>query len=372
MAGDFVHSVNNIFDKADQSNITAAVVFNEILSYIDSHGHMDFAGYGTGSSQTGTTPPSGWINWDYTTDPPPFGDNSWFIVNATSASASMNGTGDQQWQMKIQTTLSSGFDDPSGNDYGYEGNTYTTCIRASSEGGWSSSTLDFAPTSGSEASDNYRVYAGQNESVRIDVVGDNDTIFWRGNAGDSVNHYYTRQCYIGMLTRRFSDVANPFFMMCGCIYDGYSNTIADLRKNSAYAADGYRQWAPERVFKWPTYSISVKDGIRRLTGSNDNYYAKRYPSEYGRTTYYPYSSTPTGGSLSGMERIWHKIPVRQNRPPADFSVLGEMNLLVDTDTSEVYNAYDAGPYIQIVPDYATYGGVGMRYPSAVEVPATLW
>jgi hypothetical protein len=323
---------------------------------------MDFAGYGTGSSQTGTTPPSGWIDWDYTTDPPPFSDNSWFVFNATNASAAMNGDGSQQWQAKIQFTLSSGFDDCSGTDYGFEGNTYTTCIRASSEGGWNSGTLDFAPTSGSEASDNYRLYAGQSESFRMDVIGDDDTIFWRGNAGDSVDHYETRQCYLGMLTRRFYGVTNPFFMMCGCIYDGSSTTTRDIFKNSANTGASYYQWAPEREFGWPCYSIDQNDGVRKLDNWWNHRYAKRWISEHARTTTYKYSN----------ERLWHRIPVRHQVHPYNWTPLGELRFLIDTDTGGVYSAYDLEPYIQIVPDYATYGGVGMRYPPASEVPAALW
>jgi hypothetical protein len=371
MSGEFVYSVNNIFDKADQSNVTAAVAFYEILKYIDSHSYMDFVGYGTGSTQTGIIPPLSWTDWDYTVDPPPFSDNSWFVFNATNASKGLDGTGDQQWQAKIQFTLASAFDDASGADYEWEGETYTTCIRVSADGGWNSGTRDFVPSTNSEPSNNYRLYAGQDESFRIDIIGDDDTIFWRGNAGDAVDHYNTRQCYLGMVVRRDDVVTNPFFMMCGCIYDGYSDTIDDLKRNSCYQADGYRQWAAEREFRWPTYSLSQRECISTPDNGiihkiEEHYYCKRYPGEYNNVIWYR-------GDLSvNTEFIWSKIPIREQHWPVDFSIIGELRFLVDTTYQQVYNADDPEPYIEIVPDRATYGGVGMRYPPASEVPAAMW
>lgn len=69
--------------------------------------------------------------------------NAWFIIESIGSPTS------PQWQAKIQwTNNTTGFADPSGVDYGFEGQTYKVLIRFAPNGGWNlaDTNPDFNPT----------------------------------------------------------------------------------------------------------------------------------------------------------------------------------------------------------------------------------
>jgi hypothetical protein len=368
MSGDLVYSVNNQYARyqGGGETIGVAIVFTEFLKYFNSHSNFDFAGYGTGSSQTGTTPPSSWRTWEYRSDSVPFGDNSWFVVNATSASKGMDGSGDYQWQAKFQVTQSSSFDDCSGSDYGFEGDTYTLCCRSSADGGWNSGTCDFSPASGADASDNYRVCAGDTVDTIIDIVGDDDTVFWRTMVSEgawSVNDY-CKQGYLGIYRRRSSHITKPFFMMVGASYHGYAGEGTDGSRNAANESTTGYNWLPQKAFDWPTYSLA-SDGTTKITSHWKGF---RYAWTYWRSTEYRY----------GDYKLFWRIPIREYESPNDYNYLGELSLLIQTDhtigRSTVIDIDDSdisesGCYLQFCDSVGEWTGVAMKYPSGVN---NLW
>lgn len=258
MSGLFTHRVNRYWDKS-QANISAAVFFWEWLNYIDDHVGMTWIAYGTGKTQTGTTPPAGWISWDPTVDAVPWGDNSWVVFEATNADPQLDGGGGMPWQMKLQVTHATGFDDcnVADTDYGLEAKTYIVGGRVCPVGGWDSTPLDFNPAGGEEASDNFYIYGytsggyGQNEYFNLEIVGDDDTIFWIGSAHDGSTDQRTqsRGGYVGMIQRRSSSITYPFYYTAGHIADYASGSIN--RKTSVTNAN----WLYGDDYHWPNYSL---------------------------------------------------------------------------------------------------------------------
>lgn len=369
MSGDLIYRVNTLCPSYNSSDwaddITPAIIFAEFLTFINSHPNFDFAGYGTGASQTGTTPPSSWWTWDYRVGSVPFGDNSWFVINATKASKDMDGSGDYQWQAKFQVTLSSGFDDCSGSDYSFEGNTYTICCRSSADGGWNSGTCDFAPTSGADISDNYRVEYGANYDLAIDIVGNNDTIFWRGmGLENDFDLDYCRQGYLGIINRR-TGVDKPFFMMVGAISEDYGGDGTDIARNAAYETVAGYNWRPERTFDWPTYSIGP-DGTTKITS---HWKGSQYSWTYGtRSSPYQYG---------GYNLFW-RVPIQEYQGTDYYNYLGELDLVIQTDNtigeSVVLNVSssdenESGCYLQFCARGGDWAGMAMKYPAGVN---NLW
>ena len=85
--------------------------------------------------------------------------NCWIVIRSVLSPIS------PQWEAKIQWTHSTPFDDPSGLDYGSEGNTYQLRIRFAAHGGWNTTSLDFNPTGYPtnptyRSSNNYNCYCG--------------------------------------------------------------------------------------------------------------------------------------------------------------------------------------------------------------------
>jgi hypothetical protein len=275
----------------------------------------------------------------------------------------MDGSGDYQWQAKFQVTLSSAFDDCSGSDYGFEGDTYTLCCRSSADGGWNSGTCDFSPSSGADASDNVRVYYGQDNDLLFDIVGDDDTLFWRGMAtqDDWGTNDYCREGYLGIYRRRSSDIGKPFFMMIGAIAHASSSSDgSDIARNATNETTTGYNWRPERAFDWPSYSLG-SDGLTKIT---DHWKASRYAWTYWRSTEYRY----------GDFKLFWRIPIREYVNPYDYNYLGELNLLVQTDQtigkSVVVDIDDSdeeetGCYLQFCASVGPWAGMAMKYPANV-------
>jgi len=102
MSGTFQYRVNKYWN-ASTLSIAPAVFFWEWLNFIGDHSGLAWVGYGTGKTQSGTTPPAAWLDWDPTTTPtPPIGDNSWVVFEAENADPLLDGGGLKPWQAKMQ------------------------------------------------------------------------------------------------------------------------------------------------------------------------------------------------------------------------------------------------------------------------------
>jgi len=358
MSGTFTHRVNRGWAKTFP-NITAAVFFWEFLKYFDSHAGFVFVGYGTGKTALGTEPPLSWKNWDPTASgTPPMGDNSWFVVEAENSDALLDGGGSNPWQIKLQMTLSTGFDDcnVADVDYGYEGGTYRVCIRSNAMGGWSNTSLNFEPTGGEESSDNYGMMWGQDENYYLDIIGDDDTIFWKGSCFDTTEYLQqSRGGYVGMLRRRSSSIANPFFMKIGQVQDSGSgaNNLALNGRNTTnanfeWAADGYWNYG----VRWSSYSV-WSDGARVTSHHQDCWDIDSLPD----VTWDPANS----------EDIVPAMLVSQEQLPDKHAVIGEYRLIGATFTRySQHTVFGTSlEWIEICYQPETYGGIAMRWPVGV-------
>lgn len=353
MSGTFQSRVNRLWAK-DQPNISAAVFFWEHLKFIDAHAGMSFVGYGTGKVQTGTTPPAAWLNWNPLVDAVPWSDNSWFVYNADNADALLNGGGLNQWQVKVQVTLATGFDDcnVADVDYGQETQTYVCCLRCSINAGWNGTSLDFP----ADADLNRAAYQGQDELFNVDYCGDDDTIYWRGSAFDVGDNKYnqSRGGYIGMLQRRSAVIDEPFFSMIGKMSDlganvGVSQILGKVTGNSYYVFGyGYS-------VGWPSYSL-WHDGTR-IQGIDVHRLDPWTLVSLNNLRHW----RPTG------EDIFPAMLVAQWTTPEKYAIIGELRFMYacGSDKGEGQIIGSDPQWIQICAQCTTYGGVVMRWPAGV-------
>lgn len=364
MSGLFTHRVNRSWSKAT-ANISAAVFFWEWLKYFESHLGFDFVGYGVGKTQSGTEPPAAWKDWlphepDLEAVPGSMGDNSWFVVEAKNADAQLDGGGSHPWQVKFQYTHATGFDDcnVADNDYGVETETYRVAVRFNAMGGWNGTTLDFAPVGGEESSDNMRIWEGQSEMFWLDIIGDDDSIYYKGAGGTSAADAKgkTRGGYMGMLQRRSSAIVVPFFCKIGSVHNGGNTStgyraIQNRATGSIYAfewqSDGY--W--NKGIYWPSYSL-WKDGTRVTNHHADNW---DYDS-LADVCIHPYTS----------EDVVPAILVAQKEDPKKHGIIGEYRLL-----GAAWNKYaqhvtfgENQEWIQVCANPGA-GGIAVRWPEGV-------
>lgn len=363
MSGTFTHRVNRSWDMS-QPNISAGVFFWEWLHYINDHAGMSFIGYGTGKTQSGTTPPASWLDWNPTTTPtPPFSDNSWFVFNADNADPLLDGGGSKQWQAKIQMTLATAFDDcnVADTDYDWEATTYSVVMRASATGGWDSTPLDFAPGGGEEASLNFSLFNGLNKMFVLDIIGDDDTLFWRGSAFiTTVSNAPARSRggYLGMLQRRAGFISNPFFFTAGRLEDIASGTKYRAL-NWCYTNNNYQyQWQLGGAEfgdengndgKWPSYSL-WHDGTAVTNHKHDTWDANNLPRL-------------TPDNVTG-EDVVLGIKVAQWKPPVKYTVLGEFRLIAKTayqfGHSQLFGSNSE--WLQFCYEGDANSGIGMMWP----------
>lgn len=329
MSGTFTHRVNRLWDVLHQTDMSVPAFFWEWLKYVQDHAGLSFVNYGTGKVISGsTTPPAAWIDdFDPETDPNPYGDNSWFVFQADNADPLLDGGGGMPWQAKIQMTTTTGFDDcnVADVDHGEEGTTWCVCIRCSVGGGWDAVTdLEFEPVGGEDISQNHVMMTGQNVNYILDIIGDDDTIFWDGacfSGALSNADSRSRGGYLGMLIRRSDVITYPFLMTIGRMYDGGPNTERNAINRCSQDDDS--QW--ERVagttslspgfFRWPTYTL-WKDKTK-IEGANIHAHDCWHPDDLWRMT-----PDPATGDM-----VIPACLAAQYQNPNKYAILGELRLI---------------------------------------------
>lgn len=372
MSGTFTHRVNRLWDATVKSDTSVAAFFWEWLKYVQDHIGLSFVGYGTGKTPSGTTPPASWIdNYDPEVDSIPYGDNSWFVFEADNADVLLNGGGSDPWQCKIQMTTTTGFDDcnVADEDYDQETQTWCVCFRASAASGWDNvTTLDFVPAGGEEVSNNVRAMNGQNVNFILDIVGDDDTLFWDGacftGALDNAD-VRSRGGYLGMLVRRSSVIDYPFLMTIGRMHDGVAGAN-DAAINRCGNSANY-QWAKvvgttvltPGYCRWPTYSL-WKDKTK-IEGNAVHAHDCWYGEDLYRIT-----PDPATGDI-----VIPACLASQWLAPNKYAILGEFRLIGAT----AYE-FDHGTVVGTNSDWrqfcysaVTESGMLMKWPSGV---SALW
>lgn len=353
MSGTFQYRVNRVWPKS-QANISAAVFFWELLKFVEAHSGLDFVAYGTGKVQTGTTPPVGWTGWDPAVGAVPWGDNSWFVFQATNADALLNGGGLNPWQCKAQVTLATGFDDcnVANTAYGQEGQTYICCLRSSALAGWNGTTLDFPAT----ADENRAAFQGQDENFNVDFVGDDDTILWRGCAYDIGDDKYvqSRMGYVGMLQRRGTTITQPFFSMIGRLFDGASTLENATVQRFTSTYTGFMVY--NTVLPYPCYSL-WKDGTTRVQGTQTH---KADPWHLNSLNKFRFWKPTT-------EDLFPQILLAQYSGALYYAILGEFRFLwsCGTDKGEGLVIGTDPQYLQVCNDSTAQGGILMKWPAGV-------
>ncbi len=356
MSGVLRSRVNRYWNRSIQTDFTTAIFFWEWINFLYDHTTVTWIGYGTGKSQTGVTPPDSWRLWDTENDAVPFNDNSWIVFEMTNASELLDGSSSFPWQAKIQFTSSTGFDDcnVADTDYDYETETYMVAMRASAMGGWvGASTCDFIPSGGEDASNNLNIYQGQELDLHLDIIGDDDVIFWKGSAENNVGDLLdqSRGGYLGMIQRRNSDITYPFIFMAGRISDyAPSITIGYNATNRKYTSGNwYNDYA---TLAWPNYSL-WHDGTQVNTLRADTL------SSYTLMLITP---DPVTG-----EDILPYIMVAQWESPNKYAIIGEFLMIVSTNAEReqhVVLGSNTMKWIEICYDTTMRGGVAMRWPLA--------
>ena len=366
MSGTFQHRVNRLWDSGLQADMAVPAFFWEWLNFVNNHTGLAFVGYGTGKTQSGTTPPAGWFSFDPAVDSNPYGDNSWFVFEAVNADNLLNGGGSNPWQAKIQMTTTTGFDDcnVADTDYGQEAQTWCVCCRCSAAAGWNGTSLDFAPTGGEDASNNARMMNGQSVNYILDIVGDDDTLFWDGacfSGAISNADARSRGGYLGMVNRQSSSIAYPFLSSIGRMHDG-GQAIEDAAINRCNN-DPDAQWIKPTgttdlipgYLRWPSYSL-WSDGTK-VEGSNIHAHDCWHPSDMVHMTPDP---------ATGKEFIPACL-VSQWEPPNKYAIMGEFRLI----GSAGYN-YDHGVVIGALGDWRQFcynavsdSGMFMKWPAGV-------
>lgn len=360
MSGAFTDRTGIAWTKA-QPNISTSVFFWNWIHYVNDHAGLVWIAYGTDKSQTGTTPPSLWFDWNPLTQPtPPWSDNSWVVFEAENADPLLNNGGTMPWQCKLQITEATGFDDCNVADinYTYEGSTYMVAGRWSAMGGWNATTLDFSPASGEEASYNIRLWGGdtngRDENFYLEIVGDDDSIFWLGNAYDAVGYpdyaWQSRGGYMGMVQRRSSAITYPFFATAGILGD-YGYGAGDTAYNSRNAGNVYYVWRPGGDWSWSSYSV-WKDKTRITSHRLDTWDGWELAEVQ--------TFTPSG------ESAILEILLAQWQAPK-YAIIGELRFVgtcgYDWGFHEVRGTDPQ--YMQFCWDVASFGGIVMRWPVGI-------
>lgn len=214
MSGTMQYRVNRKWQNASQPGVMNFRMFWELMNFFEDHSGYSIVSYGTGATEEGFGTPAAWLAWN---DPPPMGENAWFVVEATYSSATLNGDGSRQWQAKFQVANSVPYADTSGSDKGQDGVTGVVAVRLSPDGGWiGSATRDFvAVTSSGDLRWSYD--AASDEDFNIHLAGDNETVVAVGqvvtNGFLTPNYAYQRAGYIGEIVRRNANHAKPEYLM---------------------------------------------------------------------------------------------------------------------------------------------------------------
>ena len=377
MSGDIQYRVNRYFTrkKTTYNGICIDALFWEFMQFFADHPGFSFVGYGTGKSQLGEEPPSAWLDFDpYTTDVVPWGGNSWFVVNADLAANELDGSGDQQWQAKFQVSgLGVAFDDcnVANVNYWWEGTANILCCRPSVRGGWDETTLDFSPVGGEDPGYNFVLsYNDGYDVFAIDIIGDNDTVFWRGAccASDIVSQGppRSRGGYLGLVRRRFVEVDYPFIFAAGRMYDETANAGYRATNHCADVNNTYYAWKREYVIwkgadqvgsggAWPAHSLWI-DGSRCYQHQLDTW-GKHYYNYFQRDV--------------DDDDINYAIKVAQYESPNRYAILGELRLVAKVGQQYDHGVRygDSNEWLQIAYGALNYSGIGMKWPAGT---VNLW
>lgn len=368
MSGAFQHRVNRLWDSGDQANMTVPAFFWEWLNFVSDNASFSFVSYGTGKSVSGVTPPASWIStFNPTTDANPYGDNSWFVFEATNADHELNGSGTDPWQAKIQLTTTTGFDDCNSADVDYnnETETWCVCIRCSAAAGWDDTAIDFTPSGGEDISNNVKMVAAQDTHYVLDIIADNDTVFWDGAAytGSLSNAAArSRGGYIGLLTRRSSVISYPFIMTIGQLWDNTEVATSEGAINKC-AHDDDCQWGKVTgttsltpgLFQWPTYSL-WSDGSK-IEGAQVHAHDCWHPSDMQKIT-----TDPATGEI-----VIPSCLVAQWKEPNKYAIMGELRLIGTTGDDWTHGTVVGtdGDWRQFCYNSFTDTGMLMRWPVGV-------
>jgi len=220
MSGTVQYRVNRKWQNSGQPGVVNFRMFWELLNFFDAHSAYSIISYGTGATEGGTGTPTAWLTWN---DPPPMGENSWFVVRADLSSATLNGDGTRQWQVKFQVANSVAYADTSGSDKGLDGVTGVVAVRLSPDGGWVGGvTRDFVAVVDS-GDLRWSSDAASDEDFNIHFAGDNETVVAVGQLATGVyaspNYGYQRLGYIGELTRRNANHPKPEYLIAPYFVD---------------------------------------------------------------------------------------------------------------------------------------------------------
>ena len=169
--------------------------------------------------------------------------NSWFVAEQKNPE-----TGFPAMQVKFQGTEGSGFDDPSGNDYGWEGSTYMFAARLAPFGGWDLADVnpDFAnPT---KVSKNLSLECDGEPDQWFWVIGD-DFILMPQLGGSGLS-WSNVACYIGKynpMTAGQHTPEHPCYM-----YFGHDN---NGQRSPAYWVSISDEWFLNHIPIWYTGAL---------------------------------------------------------------------------------------------------------------------
>ena len=174
------------------------------------------------------------------------------------ASATLNGDGTRQWQVKFQVANSVPYADTSGSDKGLDGVTGVVSVRLSPDGGWvGSATRDFSAVVSSPDL-RWSYDAASDEDFNLHLAGDNDTVVSVGQVVTNgflvPNYAYQRAGYIGEIVRRNANHTKPEYLM--------APYFADLTA----AAD------------YPVFKRDITTPIESRDVSGQSAYARRFAS----------------------------------------------------------------------------------------------
>ena len=371
MTGALQHRVNREWDNSILSGFSPFRFFWEWLHFIEDHSALDVVEVGTGTTSHGNEIPGEWLTWNGGVDPTtlapiPLDHNSWIVFRAPYADVLLNGGGTMPWEAKIQVAGATAYADPSGVDYGLNGRVHQVGLRSSAGGGWSGNpNWDFIPGS-TEASQDMPIFGYPTTSQAavdyyLDIVGDNETIWWRGSAGNFPTdspYNRSRGGYLGLINRRNEDIIWPFFATAGPINNtnvsgGYDRSVFS-RKTSTYYPGVFHYYSySSYAWVWRSYSIG-HDGTKITSHIADawglNAITRMSTFHYSGEAIYPYI-----------------LLAQYDNAVERSGIIGELRGYIITDTtipiSTVFGANS--DLIQIGYDEATYGGAGMPWPSGV-------
>lgn len=367
MSGVMNYRVNRVWDSTIQVNVSAARYFWEWLNFVNDHPGLTVVEVGTGTTSIGSTIPAEWLSWDGVTDPTTLSPNaldpnSWLVFAAVNADPALAGGGGMPWQAKVQVAFGGTvYDDPSGTDYGHDGDTDVVVFRSSPAAGWTGSTTwNFVPGSGEETSPDMVAYEGQNKDFYLDLVGDDDTLFWKGATGDFPTDdplTRSRSGYLGMINRRSASISWPFWMTMGKMYDATQGSGEGQATNSKRAATTARSvWAWDKdQWYWPSWSLGRDDtgvAIHRVDAWHQTLLSNLGPNMYTGDDVLP------GLLLAELE------------PLDRYDILGELRFLVATDFSYGHHTVfgDNADLIQFCEFATSYSGIAMPWePSTVPI-----